>query len=1305
MGCLALTCGTVLGVLGLVLIIGLFQVERKQIEHDQLARVQSDLTILEKALTSFAHLDDRQGTIQFLTAFARQTGVERVVWRDAGGQERYFEEKTTANTAPAWLVAWAGLPQVRAEREIRTEAVANGSGLGRVTVSLSHNDLLYYLWTSMVGATLMILLGVLVLMTVTSFIVLHGLRPATGLAQAMKRFGDGHFDERLRPAGTPMIAAGIRAFNVMAERVCAMLDALRESEARSRHLAMIVEQSSESILTRDLNGIITSWNRGAELLFGWTAQEAIGRSCRELHLQGVSDEVYERILQRMRLCESWTAEGERISKSGAVLQVMANRQPLQDSDGRVIGEIVISRDVTALKEAQEKLLRANSELEHRVSERTAELSRNAALLRAIIDALPGALVYIDPDQRCQLANDKIQNCFGVSADEIMGKIPLALMGVDAKRVVTPNMAQALAGHSVRFEWKFRAPDGREREMDTTLVPVRTSNGENAGVASFSMDISKRKQSEAELMASQSRNRVLATMVEQSSDAIHARDMDGRITYWNPGAERVTGFSAQEALGQPLQSLHLREHNPENLAAILARICEGKSDCFEGYALTKSGETLDVAVRTAPLIDDQGQLAGQVSEFRDISVSKTAERELRRAKEAAEAANRAKSEFLANMSHEIRTPLNGVMGLTDLVLDSELTGEQRQNLEMVQSSGYALMTIINDVLDFSKIEAGHLELENIEFAPVEAIADMVKVLATRAKAKGIALVYDPQALPPLLIGDPGRLRQIVLNLVGNAVKFTERGEVLVTVTATACSPSGEVTLELSVHDSGIGISKDKQATIFDAFTQADSSTTRRFGGTGLGLAISAKLVGLMGGTIRVDSTLDKGSTFTFTVLCASAGTSSKRSMPALNALNALDGQTVLVVEDNDHYRHALMRMLTSWGLSPKAVDSGEQALTLMKDAQAAGHPFPLLLLDVQLPGMDGFTVAERIMESPQLACAILILTGIGQRGDAMRCRELGVAAYLSKPVKPSELLDALVSASSRSLVSPKSRHPLITRHSQREARQGHTILVVEDNETNQLLVRRVLEKLGHRVRIVNNGLEALDVFSKETFDLILMDMQMPAMGGAEAAAAIRVREIGGTTRVPIVALTANAMKGDREICLASGMDDYLTKPFNKAQIDVLLNRWLHKADGSAPPPPDSQAVICYGTQVRSEGSLDVEVLKSYIGEEDDVVEEFLQSYLTSSSKAAHELQEALCQRQAEVVSELAHSMKSTARIAGAFELGSLCEILEGAGRLGDWPMIDAAMTRFEALRAAAEVEAKRWLAGQASPRKTIQNQND
>lgn len=1300
---LALMCGTVLAAFGLVLIIGLFQLERAQIEGEQSARLESELTILEQALASFAQLGDRQGAMQFLTVFAEQAGVERVVWRDASGQERRFEGKSTANTAPGWLVAWAGLPQARDEREIMTDLVVNGSDLGRVSLSLSHNDLLYRLWTLMIGVTLLILFGAPVLLTVTLLTVTYGLRPAAGLAQAMKRFGDGHFDARLNPVGTPRVAAGIRAFNAMAERVCATLETLHESEARFRHLAMIVEQSSESILTRDLNGIITSWNRGAERLLGWTAQEAIGRSGRELHLRDVSDEEYERMLQRMHSSECWASEGQRLSKSGAVLQVMATRAPLLDADGRVIGEIGIARDVTDLKRAQAELLRANSELEARVRERTVELGRNEALLRAIMDAMPGVVVYMDVDQRCQMVNGQIQDWLGVSAAEMLGQIPWALAGVEAERVVAPYMAQALAGQSVRFEWQFHTPNGHDREVDTTLVPVRTGNGESAGVASFSMDISERKRAEATLAASRARNRVLAAMVEQSSDAIHARDMDGCITYWNPGAERLCGFSAQEAIGQPLKALHLREHSSESLAAILARIRAGQSAQFDGYALTKSGQTLDVMVRTSPLLDGQGQPVGEVSELRDISAAKHAERELYRAKDAAEAANRAKSEFLANMSHEIRTPLNGVIGLTELVLDSELTREQRQDLELVQSSGRSLLTIINDVLDFSKIEAGHLELESIEFAPADAIADMLKVLATHARTKGVTLVYDPQALPPLLLGDPGRLRQVVNNLVGNAVKFTGHGDVVVTASASECATSGEVTLHLSVRDSGVGIPKDKQVAIFEAFTQADASTTRCYGGTGLGLAISAKLVGLMGGTIRVESAPGEGSTFSFGVRCAKVVSPAK--LP-VGEPHSQVGQAVLVVEDNDHYRQALLRMLTGWGLLPTAATSGEQALTLLAEAHAVGQPFSLLLLDVQLPGMDGFAVAERVMQSPQWACVVLMLTGIGQRGDAVRCRELGVAAFLTKPIKPSELLDALVAASNRSSVCTESTRPLITRHSRREACPGHSILVAEDNETNELLARRVLQKLGHRVHVVNNGQEAVDAVATEAFDLVLMDMQMPVMSGIDATVAIRALEVGATTRVPIVALTANAMSGDREICLAAGMDDYMTKPFNAGQIELMLRRWLSAEAEATPQRAGATLAVGHGAPLGHEGSLDVEVLKGYIGDDDDdvAVEEFLRSYLALSSKLADEMRASWDERRADVLSARAHSLKSMVRTVGALALGHLCESLETAGKVEDWPTIETAMTRFDDLLAGVAADADHWLAGHANTSTNTSSRN-
>jgi signal transduction histidine kinase/DNA-binding response OmpR family regulator/HPt (histidine-containing phosphotransfer) domain-containing protein len=634
-------------------------------------------------------------------------------------------------------------------------------------------------------------------------------------------------------------------------------------------------------------------------------------------------------------------------------------------------------------------------------------------------------------------------------------------------------------------------------------------------------------------------------------------------------------------------------------------------------------------------------------------------ELAKAMHVAEEANQAKSEFLANMSHEIRTPLNGIIGMTELALDTSLTLQQREYLGMAKGSADSLLSILNDILDFSKIEMRKLELESIPFAVRDHLAELLKPLALRAEQKGLEVVcHVLPDVPSVMVGDPGRLRQVIVNLVGNAIKFTERGQVLVQVELDPAGRDAHV-LHYFVSDSGIGIPKEKQRTVFEPFKQADGSTTRKFGGTGLGLAISSTLVELMEGRIWLESSPLEGSTFHFT---ARLGVTDARPEPAAPDLTDL---RVLVVDDNPVNRGVMHDLLVRWKMRPTGADSGAAALRALLDASALGRPFALVLLDANMPEMDGFEVARRIRDQAPIAGAtIMMLSSSGQYGEIGRCVEVGIANHLTKPVDQRDLLNAIGRALSRDAgqraALPASMLPTeLPEHRLR-------LLLAEDNLVNQRLAATLLERRGHHVTIASNGREALAALARHRFDVVLMDVQMPEMGGFEATGAIREAERATGAHLPIIAMTAHAMKGDRERCLAAGMDEYLTKPLDSRHLCTLVE---HIAAGRQPidmdPPP---------------AEISDQVL-ARVGGDRQLLAEISRLFVDDAPRHLERIREALEQRDGESLRRAAHGLKGAAANFEAEGVVTAARTLEEIGRT-------AAFDGHEAAWRALTLETKR-----------------
>jgi PAS domain S-box-containing protein len=739
-----------------------------------------------------------------------------------------------------------------------------------------------------------------------------------------------------------------------------------------------------------------------------------------------------------------------------------------------------------------------------------------------------------------------------------------------------------------------------RHLEATRVMAQGRAQVEAGHESVELEVRDRTQ---ELRDSESRFRSLSA---SAPVGIFETDVEGRCVYINERWEFISGLTAAQSIGEKWLRIIDEEDRERVRSTWAAAIALGHEFSCEYRIHRPEGGVRWLHERAAPVWDENGLIHGFVGTVADITQRKNAEAELIQAREAAVMGARLKSEFLANMSHEIRTPLNGIIGMNELALDTELDSEQREYLEMAREAAESLKTVIDDILDFSKIEAGKLDIDPIPFDLRESLDRASRTLALRAHQKHLELVCEvDESVPRIVVGDAGRVRQIVTNLTGNAIKFTEHGEVVVAVAAEVDGQGREM-LHFRVSDTGIGIPLDKQCFIFDAFTQADGSTTRRFGGTGLGLAISARLTEMMGGQIAVESEPGRGSTFHFTIPLERAA-ADQRS--AVDPVAGLGGRRVLVVDDNAVNRRYLERLLTRWQMTVRTADGADQALALL--TQPSEGSFDLVILDGQMPGVDGFTLAEKIRAIPELAgAAMMMLTSAGLRGDAARCRELGMAAYLTKPVSEGDLLEALgrvllvpvapeapksepapsgkrgkrgrgrkgaPESEPESVAVAKQAAPAPTPNAASTPIGGRVlnILLAEDNEINRRVAFSMLDKRGHHVDVVEDGKQAVEAVMSRPYDLVLMDVQMPEMSGLEASKAIRAYEGSTGAHVPIIALTARALKGDQEICIAAGMDGYVSKPIRAAELFEIIEKTLAEtaaraAAAAAGPSPDEAA---------------------------------------------------------------------------------------------------------------------------------------
>tara|TARA_R110002095_G_scaffold142965_1_gene123799 strand:- start:10305 stop:13715 length:3411 start_codon:yes stop_codon:yes gene_type:complete len=1105
--------------------------------------------------------------------------------------------------------------------------------------------------------------------------------------------------------------------------------------ASDDRLQAIIDSALDAVITIDIEGRVIDWNRRAVEIFGWSREEATGNTVAELI---VPPQYRAQHLDGLRLFKS-TGQGRVFNQR---LELTATRRNGQEFpielmvteihwNGQTIFNAFV-RDVSDKKEAEQLIAREKLE---------AALLQQASFSSSTTDALEDAL-RICVTNLCEITGWPVGHAFVLNKAgnrlvssriwHFANNNNFCVLQTVSEQVAL-SRGEDLPGqvwergealwitdlehdeHIIRrgenLNLGVRSAFGFPVKLDGEIIAVveffnTQQTPLDLNILAFARSVGNLIRHVIERIQWQEERTRLAAIVDSSGDAIIGKALNGTITSWNNGAEEIYGWQAEEVIGETVSILL-----PPGMAREESEIFEAmktgrRLDQFQTRRMRKDGTIFDVSVTVSPIRGYDNQVVGSATIERDISIRRRREEELRKARDEAEHANRAQGEFLANVSHELRTPMNAILGMLELTLQENLTPVKRDYLQTAKDSADSLLLLVNDILDFSRLEAGRFELEPVPFNLRDLLDDVVKTLSLRAYEKGLELACRiNRDVPGRVTGDPIRLRQILTNLAGNAIKFTEQGEVVVDVqlveptlqqrgdstgdqdvrdTSLAIQPGQEVMLKFSVSDTGIGIASGDRQRIFAPFAQADASTTRQYSGTGLGLAICHELIGLMNGQMHLESELGQGSRFYFTIALTVSESDESETVREQATVDQLQGLPVLVVDDNQTNRMILEEMLTNWSMSPTPVESAQGAMQQLSVAVETQQSYPLVIVDALMPETDGFMLLEQAQKAGLLDTAtILMLSSADHQIFYDRCEGLDISAFLEKPVSQSDLLDAIMTA----LKGPQLEREIMTQIN--ETKQTFHVLVAEDTLANQKVITAILKKRGHSCVIANNGREAIDCLRSKSFDIVLMDVQMPTMDGLQATAMIREQEEHSQDHIPIIAMTAYAMRGDRDKCLAAGMDSYISKPIDAKKLIHLLEKYAMKStkkrsafdnpnkENSSEKDSVKARQITKANMSESEKPvINMQAALRRVGDDLEILNDMVNYFLEDNSSLLQQVRAGAENGEFDEMIRAAHSLKGLCANFDAQDASNAAKTLEMMGQSNDHAVLNNAIVQLE-----------------------------